>query len=118
MKTLIKSTLLTLALSLTPIYASGSHSHGNGHSHAQKEVSKSVIKQESNKVIIGLIKGNKIDKSWSNISIKDMKKKQFYHNMEWVVSYENKMLKNKEEQTLYIFVSLTGKTTGVNYTGK
>ncbi len=118
MKTFIKATVITLALGLTSIYASGSHSHGNGHSHTQKEVSQKTIKGQANQVLSGLIKKGKINKSWAYTPIKDMKKKQFHHNMEWVVSYENKKIQNKMEQTLYIFISLTGEATGVNYTGK
>lgn len=118
MKTLIKATVVTLALGLTNVYASGSHSHGNGHSHSHKEVSQKTIKDQANNVLLGLIKKGKINNSWLNTPIKDMKKKQFHHNMEWVVSYENKKVQNKMEQILYVFVSLTGETTGVNYTGK
>jgi len=118
MKRLIKATVVTLALGLTSVYASGSHSHGNGHSHTHKEVSQKTIKGQANNVLLGLIKKGKINNSWLNAPIKDMKKKQFHHNMEWVVSYENKKVTNKEKQTLYIFVSLIGKITGANHSGK
>jgi len=118
MQTLIKATIITLALGFTSVYASGSHDHGHGHSHAQKEVSQKTIKGQANQVLSGLIKKGKINESWSNTAIQDMKKKQFHHNMEWVVSYENKKIQNKMEQTLYVFISLTGEVTGVNYTGK
>ncbi|EDZ62005.1 hypothetical protein SMGD1_0074 [Sulfurimonas gotlandica GD1] len=120
MKTLIKATAVTLALSFTTLYAGSGHSHDgeHGHSHAQAKVSQSVVKKQANQGLTRLIQSGKVEKSWSNIPIKDMNKKQFHHNMEWVVSYENKKITNKTEQTLYIFVSLTGEITGANYTGK
>ena len=120
MKILIKATLITLALSFTTLFAGSGHSHndGHGHSHAQKKVNQEVVEKQANQVISGLIKDAKIEKSWLNIPIQNMKKKQFHHDTEWVVSYENKKVENKKKQTLYVFVSLTGKVTGVNYTGK
>lgn len=118
MKTLIKATAVTLVLSLTTLYAGSGHSHDGGHSHSQPKVSQEVVKKQANMELARLIKSGKVDKSWSNTPIKDMKKKQFQHNIEWAVSYENKKMTNKAKQTLYIFVSLTGKITGANHTGK
>ena len=118
MKTLIKATVVTLALSLTTLYAGSGHSHDGGHSHSQVKVNQEVVKKQANKELTRLVKSGKVDNSWSNTPIKDMKKKQFHHNTEWVVSYENKRITNKAKQTLYIFVSLTGKITGANHTGK
>jgi Family of unknown function (DUF6488) len=120
MKTLIKATVVTLAVSLTTLYASGSHSHDgeHAHSHSQSKVSQEDVKKVANKKLIALVKYGKIEKSWSNTPIKNIEKKQFHHDMEWVVSYENKKTKDTTEQTLYIFVGLSGKVTGANYTGE
>jgi hypothetical protein len=92
MKTLIKTTVVTLALSLTTLYASGGHSHegGHGHSHSQAKISKTVIIKQAHQKLSSLIQNGKIDKSWLNTPIKAMEQKPFHHGMEWVVSYENK----------------------------
>ena len=45
------------------------------------------------------------------------RKKQFHH-IEWVVSYKNEEIKDNTKQVFYIFLSLSGKITGANYTGK
>lgn len=118
MKTLIKTTIIAVALTYTTLYASGSHDNGHGHSHTQVEVSKAVIENMASKELVNLIKKGKIHKSWSNTPISDIKKKQFHHNMEWVVSFKNKEIIDKAKQNVYIFFSLYGKTTGVNHTGK
>ena len=119
MKTLMKTTIVGLALTSGTLYSSGSHDHGaHGHSHTQEEVSKEHIQRVANKQLLNLIEKDKIEKSWSDTSILNMKKKQFHHNTEWVVSYKNKEIKDKTKQTLYIFVSLYGKVTGANHTGK
>jgi len=120
MKTLIKTTIVAVALTCTTVYAGGSHSHEgeHGHSHTQTEVSKATIEKTANQKLSILVQNGKIDKNWLNTPILDMKKKQFHHNKEWVVSYKNKTIKDKMKQTLYIFVSLYGKPTGANYTGQ
>lgn len=119
MKTLMKTTIIGLALTSGTLYSSGSHDHGaHGHSHTQEEVSKEDIQRVANKQLMNLIEKEKIEKSWSDTPILNMKKKQFHHNTEWVVSYKNKEVKEKTKQTLYIFVSLYGKVTGANHTGK
>jgi len=120
MKRLIKAMIVTLALSFTTLYAGSGHSHdgGHGHNHTQTEVNKETIKKKANQKLSLLIKKGKLNKSWSKVSIMNMKKKQFNHNTEWVVSFKNEAIKNKEEKILYIFVSLSGNITGANYTGK
>lgn len=118
MKTLVKTTVIVMALTFTTLYAGGNHAHGNGHGHTQTEVNKDSIKNTANKELTRLVKYGKIDDSWKNRPILNMKKKQFHHNMEWVVSYKNKDIKDTKKQTLYIFVSLYGQITGANYTGK
>ena len=128
MKTLMKTTIVGLALTSGTLYASGSHEHADhgGQSPTQGElstehiqkVSTEEIQRVANKQLMNLIEKEKIEKSWSDTPILNMKKKQFHHNTEWVVSYKNKEIKDKTKQTLYIFVSLYGKVTGANHTGK
>jgi len=48
MKTLIKSTAITLALTMTTLYSGADHS-GHGHNHSEKEASKSKIKLNAKK---------------------------------------------------------------------
>ena len=120
MKTLIKTTILAVALTCGTVYAGGSHSHDgeHGHSHTQTEVSKASIEKTANEQLAGLVQSGKIPKSWANTPILNMKKKKFHHNTEWVVSYKNKAIKDKMKQTLYIFISLYGEPTGANHTGQ
>ena len=122
MNTLIKTTLMTTALTSGTLYAGSGHSHsnegGHGHSHTQEEVSKEDIQKTANQQLMQLVGNGKINKSWSDTPILNMKKKKFHHNIEWVVSFRNKESKDKTKQILYIFVSLYGKVTGANYTGK
>ena len=126
-KTLMNITIVVLALASGTLYAHGSHEHsGHGYSHTQEElstehiqrVSMEEIQRVANKQLMNLIEKEKIEKSWLDTPILNMKKKQFHRNTEWVVSYKNKEIKDQMKQTLYIFVSLYGKVTGANHTGR
>ena len=127
MEILFKTAIVVLALASGTLYAHGSHEHG-GHenTHTQGELSTEHIQKVStehiqrvaNKQRMNLIEKEKIEKSWSDTPILTMEKKQFNRNTEWVVSYKNKEIKDQMKQTLYIFVSLYGKVTGANHTGK
>ncbi|CAA6803671.1 MAG: Unknown protein [uncultured Sulfurovum sp.] len=116
-KTLIKATVVTIALSFTALYAGDNHG-GHGHSHEVKELSQDKIKEQANKQLSIYVENEKIDKSWAKVSVLDMKKKQFHHNTEWVVRYKNEEIKDNEKQIFHIFLSLSGDITGANYTGK
>ena len=121
MKTLITTAALTLALTSTTLFASGSHSHshdgGHGHSHTKAVVSKKDIATTAKQELSRLVEGEKIERSWADSTVKGMKKKQFHNSIEWVVSFENSAVEDKDKQTLYIFVSLYGKVTAANFTG-
>ncbi len=128
METLMKKIIVGLALASGSLYAHGSHEHAGhgGQSPTQGELSTEHIQKVSteeiqsvaDKQLIYLIEKDKIKKSWSDAPILNMEKKQFHRNTEWIVSYKNKEIKDQTKQTLYIFVSLYGKVTGANYTGK
>ena len=123
----MKTTIVGLTLTSGALYAHGSHKHaGHGNSPMQgelstehiQEVSTEEIQRVANKQRMNLIEQEKIEKSWSDTAILNMEKKNFHRNTEWVVSYKNKEIKDQMKQTLYIFVSLFGKVTGANHTGK
>lgn len=117
MKTLIKATVVTLALSITALYAGSGHGHSHDVS-SKKEISKTSIQKIAKQEVKRLTLAKKIDNNWLFIPISKMKKTQYNYNNEWVVSFENSKIKDKTKQTLYIFVSVYGNITGANYTGK
>lgn len=113
MKIFIKSVIITaiLAFGFNPLYAGGNHSH------APKEVSKSLIKKIAKEEINRLVHANTIDKSWFNRPIHKVEKKKFNQSLEWVVTFNNKQIKESKKQNLYVFVNLSGILAGANYSG-
>lgn len=114
MNKLIKIAIITiLTFNLNLLYAHGGHGKG-----VRVEVSKTDIKHNAIEEIKSLVKIKKIDKSWLNATLSKVEKKRFKYGLEWVVTFKNKKIKDIKKQTIYVFMSIFGKTTGVNYTGK
>ena len=114
MKTLIQTVAITLILSLSSLHAHGGANH-NHSAPTQEEVSKTSIKTLAKQEIKRLALAKKIDNSWLFVPISKMKKTQYN---EWIISFKNPEIQDKTKQTLYIFVSVYGKLTGANYTGR
>ncbi len=139
MTKLIKATIVTLALSSITIYAGSGHSHDvdshKGHDQSEKEdnhethshshrydkikneVSKDTVEKAAKQEVQSLVAKNKIPKSWQHVPISKIGKTHYGDTNDWVVGFDNMKIKNKERQTLYIFVSVRGEIRGANYTG-
>lgn len=114
MKIFIKTIIITIFLicGFNPLYA------GSGSDHTFKVVSQTYVKQAAKKEIRRLIAAKAIDKSWQTQAVYNSEKKKFDKNLEWVVSFNNKQIKDIHKQMLYIFVNLNGILIGSNYTGE
>lgn len=139
MTKLIKTTVVTFTLGLTIIVAGSGHAHEEdshkGHDHAQKEnnhkghnhsplydkvkpgVSKETVEKVAMQEVQNLVAQKKIAKSWKHVPISKIGKTHYGDTDDWVVGFDNIKIKNKERQTLYIFVSVGGEIRGANYTG-
>ncbi len=114
--------LATLAF-VVPVYAGSGHAHDKdgGHSkhgHSHGPVNSNRVKAKAVNMLGGLVKKGIIDKSWRATKPVKAEKKTFAKGPEWVVSFNNEMIKDKTKQTLYIFYSLDGHYIAANYTGK
>ena len=127
MKILIKATVITVALTLTTLYAEDTHNHSNhndNHEHSHKyealknEISKTSVEKIAKEEVKRLALEKKIPKSWKSMSISKIGKTHYGDTNDWIVGFDNPKIKDKTKRTLYIFVSVRGKVTGANYTGK
>jgi hypothetical protein len=114
----LQTLLLTFALSFfTPLVLAGAnHDHGHGHSH--EPVTQEQAELTANHIMSTLVKRGVVDKSWDGIQVKKSEQKNFGGQMEWVISYDNTEITDKEKQTLYIFLTLSGEYLAANYTGQ
>ncbi len=122
MKIFIKVTVVTLALSLTTLYAGEPHKHSQSCNHdyqaLKNEVSKTTIKNNAKQRVQELVLEKKVPKSWKSAQISKIGKTHYGDTDDWVIGFDNLKIKDKTKQTLYIFINVRGKIMGANYTGK
>lgn len=116
MKQIFKLALLLIALNTTTLFAGPGHSHGGGGHHHEKITEKKAI-SIAKSMVKGLVEKGTIDKSWIKKDAEEVKQKKFGKSLEWVITFKNPELQDKSKETLYVFVNLYGRVTGVNYTG-
>ena len=112
----IQSIILSFTFFLFPLSAISGSNHDHGHSHV--EVTQVQVEKAAIDKILSLVDKGKLDSSWKSTPAKQSTKTLFGRNMEWVVSFKNGKISDKEKQTLYMFYSLSGKYLAANYTGK
>lgn len=104
------SRLLLLLILFLPIELLA---HGGAH-----HIDKLEAEQKARLIVDKLVEKNKLAPSWKNASLQLSLKKRFRTEPEWVVSFENKTVKDPGKQTLYIFLSETGAYIAANFSGK
>ena len=121
MNTLLKTLLISAFISplvASPVLAGGNHSHGKDGSHTMGEISSEKVMTIAAKKVNQLATAKKIDTSWANLVADKAFQKNFGHNNEWVIAFNNPKIKEQSKQTLYLFYTLDGHYIAANYTGK
>lgn len=114
MKNLLK---ILLSVMLMGIVFNTLYAHG-GHKHAKQEMSEDSVQALATVEVKRLVQAKKIPRSWMNTPRQTVRKVIFGNKMEWQVSYKNKAIPEKKKRILYIFLTLDGKISGANYSGK
>ena len=138
MNRVIKVAVLTLVLGSEVTLDESKHEHENhsteahehvkehkadahGHEHLyqslKNEVSKEEIEKAAKAKVQSLVAEKKIHKSWGLVPISKIGRTHYGDTDDWVVGFDNKRMKDKRKQTLYIFVNTRGEIRGANYTG-
>ena len=114
MKNLFKIVLSVMLMGVVfnPLYAHGSHKH------AKVEMSEDSVEALATAEVKRLVQAKKISQSWISVPRQTVRKVIFGNKMEWQVSYKNKAISEKKKRILYIFLTLDGKISGANYSGK
>jgi len=108
--------VLLLIFGLICFTTSSIFAHGGSHTPGP------AIKAEKAKIIAAkavkkLIATNKLDSAWKDIKANEPTQKSFSHGPEWVVTFNNPSSAKKEQQKLFVFVTLQGKVSGANFSG-
>lgn len=125
MKKLINIAFLIIAVAFTTAYAEDTkpHVHEDNCIHNQygklvKKLTSSEAQEIAKQEVKKLVSQKKIPGSWKSKPVTKIGKDGHRFSNDWVVVFENKKIKKKDKQTLYIFVDPKGVIRGANYTGK
>lgn len=92
---------------------------GHDHTHAQPAaISKSEAEVRAKKTVAAKVAQGKLTKKWLDKSAKKIYQKSFGHGPEWVVEFHDEAAAVVEQRILYVYVSISGKVLGINFTGQ
>lgn len=115
MKKLSVYLLVLFVLSSPLVFAgpgSGDHSH-----EPTAPISEGEALKTATGILTNMVDKGKMDKSWGGVKPEKIIQKTFKNKPEWVVTFENSKVENRDKQTLYVFLSLSGHFLGANFSG-
>jgi Family of unknown function (DUF6488) len=115
MKQFTLALFFSMLFFVTPALAGSGHSHGPAK--VQAPVSGEVAANRALEAVKELASAGKIDASWAEIKESKVEQKTFNNGPEWVVMYKNQEINDAAKQTLYVFLTLSGKYIAANFTG-
>ncbi len=114
MKKLSICLLILFSLSTPLAYGDEGHDHGNAPS---EPISKIKAGEKAAEFVKNFSKKGKLEESWATLQAATVEQKTFKKGPEWVVTFNNPQVENKDKQTLYVFLSLSGNFLGANFSG-
>ena len=90
----------------------GEHTHHQGAAITQPEALSKATAVVKKKVAQG-----RLSERWLGKPAADAYKKTFGHGPEWVVEFHDPEATKESKKTLYVFLGLSGKALGSNFTG-
>jgi len=114
MKKISMYMLILLVLSSSLVFAGP----GSDHSHEPAApISEGEALKKASGIVANNVEKGKLDKSWRAVKPGKIIQKTFKKGPEWVVTFDNPKVENKDKQTLYVFLSLSGNYLGANFSG-
>jgi hypothetical protein len=118
-----KTLLLTVALTLCGSRLAASHpgGHDDEHHHAPKKaaIDEKAAKARAQQELERLVKVKKVGDSWKTAArFHEAKKQGEGDKWEWLVTFDNDQVKEKDKQRLFIFLKPSGEFVAANFTGK
>ncbi|MFQ5587389.1 MAG: DUF6488 family protein [Nitrospiria bacterium] len=112
----ISAVLFVLFALSTPVVFAGP---GSDHSHEPAPpISKDEALKTATNIVSSNVKKGNLAQSWGAVKPAKVFQKTFKSQPEWVITFDNAKVENKDRQTLYIFLSLSGHYLGANFTGE
>lgn len=116
MNALITTSILISTFTFAPLAIAGEG--GSCHFHGGKPATEAVVKDCAEQRRATLVKGGKLDPSWSTAKQEAIELVEGKKGKEWKVRYSNPAAADKSKQTLFIFFSQSGNFIAANFTGQ
>ncbi len=111
------SAVLTLATLLWAPAAFASPG-GSCHFHGNKPASEATVSGCAAQRKDALVKGGKLDASWSVVKQEKIEQVEGKKGKEWKVTFKDAAARDKAKETLYMFFTPTGNFIASNFTGQ
>lgn len=118
MRTVMIGLFASMMLFTLPAFAGPGHSHEHGHGHSHGPIGEKEAINKASEKLKQFVQHGKLPKSWSAVTATGAEKKTFSKGPEWVITFHNAKVENKDKQNIYFFYTLDGHYIAANYTGE
>ena len=108
----MKRTINAIVVTLVLLFSSSAYAQQASATHSHV-ASKQKIEKYAKRALNALAAKGKIEKSWENQKITNIKKV----GKEWIVEFKNSSIKEKRKAKLSLYLTTYGKVKGANYSG-
>lgn len=91
---------------------------GSCHFHGNKPASEATVSGCAAQRKDALVKGGKLDDSWSVVKQEKIEQVEGKKGKEWKVTFKDAAARDKAKETLYMFFTPTGNFIASNFTGQ
>lgn len=117
----MKKFLITVMIAASGLSLSSSVSAdpaGSCHFHGNKPAEPDTVSRCAWERKEMLVEKARIDSSWETIEQDRLEQVEGKKGKEWLVTFKNPNARDKAQETLYMFFTLTGNFIAANFTGK
>ncbi len=91
---------------------------GSCHFHGNKPAAEATVSSCATQRKEALVKGGKIDATWSAVKLDKIELVEGKKGKEWKVTFKDTAAKDKSKETLYMFFTPPGNFIASNFTGQ
>ena len=113
----MKKFVVAIMLALAPM-AAAHPGHGDHEHHHPVAINETQAETKAQKLVVAKVEQGKLPKEWLKRKAAKSYKKSFGHGPEWVVEFHDPEPEDEKKKVLYVYMTESGKTLGINFTGQ
>lgn len=112
----MKNLIIAILLSFSSLALA--HPGSGEHTHAQPEaITQAEAQARARKLVEAKVSQGKLTEKWLDRPPTKTYESSFGHGPEWVVEFHDPKATDKKKRVLYVYMTVSGKSLGVNFTG-